>query len=74
MTLCAASWLQISRVVDSNRKLYIAHEIRKLFGLDFTCVDVTDIIETGIWNKIILMIKDHKSSLKKRRSLKNDQN
>ena len=36
------------RVVDSNRKLYIAHEIRKLFGLDFTCVDVTDIIETGI--------------------------
>jgi len=36
-----------SWVVDSNRKLYIAHEIRKLFGLDFTCVDVTDIIETA---------------------------
>ena len=35
------------RVVDSNRKLYIAHEIRKLFGLDFTCVDVSDIMETG---------------------------
>ena len=50
--------------MDSNRKLYIAHEIRKLFGLNFTCVDVTDIIETGTWNKIILMIKDHKSSLK----------
>ena len=47
--------------MDSNRKLYIAHEIRKLFGLDFTCVDVTDIIETGTWNK---MIRDHKSSLK----------
>merc|ERR1719394_45378 len=36
-----------SWVVDSNRKLYIAHEIRKLFGLDFTCVDVSDIIETA---------------------------
>jgi len=35
----------ILRVVDSNRKLYISQEIRRIFGLEFTCVDVTSIIE-----------------------------
>ena len=58
LQFCAANWILILRVVDSNRKLYIAHEIRKLFGLDFTCVDVSDIIETGTgWNRIHLMMK-----------------
>ena len=65
LQFCAANWLFILRVVDSNRKLYIAHEIRKLFGLDFTCVDVSDIIETGTgWNRIHLMMRDHKFSPK----------
>ena len=57
--------LLILRVVDSNRKLYIAHEIRKLFGLDFTCVDVSDIIETGTgWNRIHSMMRNHKFTRK----------
>ena len=29
-------------VVDSNRKLFIAHQIEKLFGLIFSCTDVTN--------------------------------
>ena len=37
-----------TRVVDSNRKLFIALKIEKLFGLLFACTDVTNTYVTPL--------------------------